>query len=436
MMSVALHRLVRHGAEAIAHKKCGCMLRSPGAKIRREITLRIGIKPWLATALTCICASWGSPVVALHGQAYDDAAQEAISLERQGKNLEAEAEWAAVSRAHPASAEPFAHLGLLEARQEHYAEAIASYKKAMSLNPAMPGLRLNLGLAYFKAGSYHEAVHVFGPLLNDAPEDQRLTILMGMSHYGLDEFAAAIPYLKRASQTDPRNLPLLLTLAHSCLFSNQYPCVLDAYHRIIALNAESAEADMLVGEALDEMKDKLGAIREFRAAVLANPKEPNVHFGLGYLLWTKGQYPEAAREFQAEIDNDSHHVQAILYLADSEMQMNRIDDAKPLLEKLVKLNPDTAMGHLDLGIAYADGGSNEKALREFQMAAKIAPGNVNAHWRMARLYRNMGRTDLARSEFERAKGLNHAEDERLLKVMSRIPDNRKTPGSSGTPQEK
>jgi hypothetical protein len=38
---------------------------------------------------------------------------------------------------------------LLEARQQHYAEAVGFYRKAMALNPAMPGLRLNMGLALF-----------------------------------------------------------------------------------------------------------------------------------------------------------------------------------------------------------------------------------------------------------------------------------------------
>jgi Flp pilus assembly protein TadD len=41
---------------------------------------------------------------------------------------------------------------------------------------------------------------------------------------------------------------------------------------------------MLAGEAQDEMKNHGGAIEQFRAAVKADPKEPDVHFGLGYLL--------------------------------------------------------------------------------------------------------------------------------------------------------
>ena len=55
-----------------------------------------------------------------------------------------------------------------------------------------------------------------------------------------------------------------LTLAHSCLWSKQYDCVMEVYKEILALNAESAEADMLAGEALDEKGDDAGAIEQFR----------------------------------------------------------------------------------------------------------------------------------------------------------------------------
>jgi tetratricopeptide (TPR) repeat protein len=383
-------------------------------------------------SLACVAATFARPAFP-----QSDPAQAAILLEKQGKPAEAEAAWKDISRKFPSDPEPFAHIGLLEARQEHFAEAISSYKKAMAIKPSMPGLRLNLGLAYFKAGEYKDAIQTLDPLLKDQPDDQRLIILIGMSHYGLSQFAEASPYLKRATDQDPNNLTLLLTLAHSCLFSGQYPCVQDAYHRIIALNAESAEADMLMGEALDAMKDPVGAIRELRAAVAADPKQPNVHFALGYLLWTNGQYPEAAQEFQEEIDNNPAHLQAMLYLADSKMQMNRMEEAKPLLERLVKIYPNNAMEHLDLGIVYADQDRKQDALRELQTATRLDPNNVNAHWRLGRLYRSMGRVPEAKAEFDKASSLNKAEDERLLKVMSKIPaDETRSPESANTPANK
>jgi tetratricopeptide (TPR) repeat protein len=346
----------------------------------------------------------------------------AFALEKQGRNAEAEAAWRALAEKNPSNPEPLAHIGFLEAREQHYAAAVSYYRKALALNPEMPGLRLNLGLALFKGGEYNEAIGVFEPLLKgqpaSSPESERLTLLLGMSHYGLGEYAAAAPYLKKASEQDPQNLTLLLTLAHSCLLSKRFPCVLDAYHRIVALNAESAEADMLVGEALDEMKDSAGATREFRAAVAANPKEPNVHFGLGYLLWTQKQYEEAAREFQAELDDTPGYTQAMLYLADSDIQMNRMVEARPLLEGIVKSDPAISMAQLDLGIVYADAGRNEDALRRLKAAEALKPGDVNVHWRLGRLYRSMGETAEAKRELDKASRLNEAENAALLDVFS------------------
>ena len=361
----------------------------------------------------------------MQGWSQTAAEQAAISLEQQGKNAEAEDAWKELSKTQPTNAMPFAHLGLLEARQEHYTQAIAFYRKALALNPSMPGLRLNMGLAAFKDGDYKQAIQIFAPLLKaepaDSPERYRLTVLLGMAHYGLGEYAAAIPFLKQASDSDPQNLNLLLTLAHSCLLSKQFPCVLDAFHQMVALNADSAEADMLVGEALDGMKDTIGATREFRAAIVANPKEPNVHFGLGYLLWTQSQYPEAAKEFQTELDNNPQHMQAMLYLADANIQTGQLEDAGQLLEKLVKINPTSSMGHRDLGIVHAEDGRNQDALREFKTAIALKPDDVSAHWRLGRVYRSMGKTAEAKVEFDKSKSLNQTADEGLLKVMSRVP---------------
>jgi tetratricopeptide (TPR) repeat protein len=280
---------------------------------------------------------------------------------------------------------------------------------------------LNLGLALFKSDQLKEAVAEFTLLkekTSTPAEVQRLNILLGMAHYGLGDYAVASRFLKEAAAVDTQNLQLLLALAHSCLWSKQFQCVLDTYHEMLALNAESAEVDMLAGEAEDEMKEYDGAIAQFRAAVKADPKQPDVHFGLGYILWTQRQYPEAATELQAELVNNPNHVQALVYLGDAEMQLNHPELAPPLLEKALGLDANVELAHLDLGILDSDAGRNEDALKELTMAVKLAPGDVNAHWRLARLYRTMGKKDEARAEFDKASTLNKAADDDLYKRIA------------------
>jgi tetratricopeptide (TPR) repeat protein len=353
--------------------------------------------------------------------AADNQRQIAFSLEQQGSNADAEAAWRAVLKLQPANSEAYAHLGLLEARQEHYAEAIPLYRKAGALNPAMPGLRLNLGLSLFKSGALKEAVETFTPLLKSQPpssaERLRLTTLIGLAYYGLGEYATAVPYLKEATSEDPRNLPFRLVLAHSCLWSKQYQCVLDVYHQILTLNAESAEADMLAGEALDEMKDDDSALQQFRAAAKADPRMPEVHFGLGYLLWRLMQYEEAAREFNAELANNPDHAQAVVYLADTEMRLNHTEAAPGLLEKAIRLDPKIELAHLDLGILDGDQGHKDDAVRELKIAEQLSPGDQNVHWRLARTYQAAGMKDEAKAEFDKTRGLHQAADETVFKKL-------------------
>ena len=358
--------------------------------------------------------------------------QQALLLERQGNLADAEAAWTSILKKFPGDPEPYAHVGLIEARQQHFKEAVPYYRKALAINPNVSGLRLNLALALFKGGQLSESIPEFQALLKAAPPDspdaRRYHFLLGMAHYGLAEYAEAVPLLKDSAAHDPTNLPLQLALAHSCLWSKQLQCVLDVYHEILSLNAESAEADMLAGEALDEMKDNEGSTKMFRAAVAANPKEPNVHFGLGYLLWTQKQYPEAATEFQAEIANDPAHAQSMLYLGDTELQLNKPEEARPLLAKAVELDPSLWLGNLDLGVIDSDAGHNEDALRELLLAAKLKPDEVNVHWRLGRLYRTMGRKDAAKAEFDKASQLNKAVDEDLYQKIA----NGQKPGQTGS----
>ena len=69
----------------------------------------------------------------------------------------------------------------------------------------------------------------------------------------------------------------------------------------------------------------------FRAAIIANPREPNAHFGLGYLLWKQGNFAEAAAELEAEIENDPTQMQAHAYLGASYERLKQYDKAEPEL---------------------------------------------------------------------------------------------------------
>jgi tetratricopeptide (TPR) repeat protein len=358
----------------------------------------------------------------LRSQEEDEAhlRSKAMALEQQGTNREAEQVWDRIAKTDPQNAEALAHLGLLEARQEHYDTAIDYYRRAVVIKSDLPGLQMNLGLALFKAAQFPDAIKTFSAEIKKHPGDRRLTILLGMAHYGMKDYLVTIPYLQRAIESDPQNLTLRMTLARSCMWSKQYECVVKVHEEMVTLKAESAEGDMLAGEALDQMRDSAGAEKEFRAAVLANPKEPNVHFGLGYLLWTQNKWTEAADEFELELQNNSAHVKARIYQADSRVRLNEFAKALPELERLGASDREEPLVHRDLGMIYAESGRSEDAIRELKIAIDSEPEDPEPHMLAAKLYRSMGRGDEANAELDRARKLRPQYHRSLQEMIDSI----------------
>jgi tetratricopeptide (TPR) repeat protein len=347
-----------------------------------------------------------------------DHRQNAIQLQESGRFSEAADEWRLYLKTHPQSVEANADLGIIEARQEHYKEAIPYYRKALLLDPRMSGIRLNLGLAYFKTAAMKEAIESFTPLLKslpaESPDRMRVATLIGLAHYSVGNWTAAIPYLRTAANNEPQNILYRFSLAQSCLNVKQYQCVLDTYQELLKINGESAAADMLAGQAYDEMKNSAGAIEQFRAAVKADPKWPGAHFGLGYLLWTQNQCDEASKEFQAELDIVPENAQAMSFLADCKVQLGQPNEALPLIEKALKIDPRVARAHMNLGIIYQDQGRQQDALRELTTAVKLTPQDSNIHWRLARLYQSMGRKEEAKIEFDKTSSLKKAANDTIF----------------------
>jgi tetratricopeptide (TPR) repeat protein len=168
------------------------------------------------------------------------------------------------------------------------------------------------------------------------------------------------------------------------------------------------------------MGDSLGATKELRAAVAADPNQPNVHFGLAYLLWTENKWPEAANEFQLEIQNNPGNLRASIYLADSWVQENEFAKALPELEKLVASNGPEPIVCLDLGIIYANNGRNDDAIRELRMASQFDPDDLEPHIKIAKLYEAVGKRKEAYAELEKAKKLPPRRHASLEETMDSI----------------
>lgn len=347
-----------------------------------------------------------------------DEASLAITLEREGKYAEAATQWQAVVQREPRNAAAWASLGLDLARGQDYAKAVAAYKKAAALNPKLPGLQLNWGLAEFKRNHLAEAIAPFRAALAADPNNIQARTLLALSYYGTGDFAAAVKEFQPLAKADPENAELHRLLAQSCLSAKQFSCALEEFRWLLQRTPDSAATHVLMGEALDGLGRTSEAIAEFTEAAKAEPKTPNVNFGLGYLYWKSHQYEEAGRSFEAELANGADHAQALAYLGDIELKNGNPEKALERLRKATILNGKLRLAFVDMGVILTEQQKYEEALAALKHAEKLDDLQPDVHYRLGRLYQAMGKTAEAQREMARVKELHEKDEEDLARKMN------------------
>ena len=332
---------------------------------------------------------------------------------------QAEKHWRSVVQKEPNNAAAFATLGVVFSQEHKYDDAIRAYKRALSLDPKLPGLQLNLGLAHFKRGNFPAAIAPLSAALAADPQSTQARTLLGLSYYGAKDFADASTQLAVIANLDPGNLELRRVLAQSCLWAKKYDCALEQFRQIQTQDPNSAAAHMLSGEALDGLARTPEAIVEFEAAVKIAPREPEVNFGLGYLHWKLSQFDQAAKYFNDELAIDPNHPQALAYLADIAFKNNEPEKALPLLQKVVKQRSDIRIAYVDLGAILTQQKHYTEALAALKQAVKLDPSQPDAHFRLGKLHQTMGNMTAAEQEFAKVRELHEKQNEDVASKMIR-----------------
>ena len=91
------------------------------------------------------------------------------------------------------------------------------------------------------------------------------------------------------------------------------------------------------------------------------------------------------------------------YLADIMMKSQRIEQAVPLLEIVVRASPEFMRGYLQLGKCYATQGKLQDALKLLSKAVELEPKEKMVHYQLAQLYARLDQPDKQRHHLRSSK---------------------------------
>jgi tetratricopeptide (TPR) repeat protein len=131
----------------------------------------------------------------------------------------------------------------------------------------------------------------------------------------------------------------------------------------------------------------------------------------GSALLRQGKLDEAIGEYQEAIRLNPDYANAHNNLGIALARKGQTDEAIGQYREALRLNPDHADAHNGLGIALDKRGQIDEAIRQLQQAIRLNPDHVDAHYNLGVAFYQQGRTAEAIRQFQEVIRLkpNHAE---------------------------
>ncbi len=242
-------------------------------------------------------------------------------------------------------AEAYNLFAMVEERRAHYVEAVRAFQKASQLAPGNEDYRFDYGYELLRHQTGDAAVAIFATGVRDFPKSVKMWLGLGGAYYVAGEFKQAAEAVLKATTIDHDNKL--------------------AYFMLAKIYERAPLSQFVVRE-------------KFRAYLERNPDDP----------WSY------------------YHYGTMLYLSAQSSSQPDFNPAKSYLSKAIRLNPNFAEAHLQLGIIVQREGQFEKSTELLQRAIQINPKVAAAHYRLALAYQRLGQAERAKAEFETFKRLD------------------------------
>ena len=138
-----------------------------------------------------------------------------------------------------------------------------------------------------------------------------------------------------------------------------------------------------------------------RDATTDQSSYPEAHLNLGYVLMALRDYKNAEGEFRQVLRLRSNSVSALSGFGIVSVKLGRGQEAVEILQRVVRIWPDSAGAHSNLAMALAtDGFDLPGALAEFSQAIQLEQSSPFAYYGRGKILNEMKRLEEARSDLE------------------------------------
>ena len=295
-----------------------------------------------------------------------------------------------IAAAKPADALPHFELGFANSGLKKNPEAIAEYRRAISLDPNLAPAHLNLGLALLDSDAAAAEAY-FRRAAQLLPGQARPLYLLAEALERSGRRPEAIEQYRAALALAPKDDVILFALARALLAGGQTSAAESDFRQLLALKPDSAPAQLGLAESLLSQQKTAQAVDAFREYLLKVPDDRRARFKRAVALQDLNRFDESLRELDLLDEGAPPGAESLKLRGSIYLQQKKWTDAAASFQKAVAASPADPQLHLWMGQTKMELHDYTAAENELRRSLELAPANSDALRQLVGVYYLSGR---------------------------------------------
>ncbi len=135
-----------------------------------------------------------------------------------------------------------------------------------------------------------------------------------------------------------------------------------------------------------ESQDDLAALQSLAAARELAPRDPIIHYRIGYIYHKMNRLPEARAAYESALRYDRCSAGALNNLGNIVKKLGELERAMDLFERAAECDPRAFLPHYNLGNVYREAERYEQAAEAYERALRIEPDHGRSRHNLGLVY--------------------------------------------------
>lgn len=309
---------------------------------------------------------------------------------------------------------------------QKFQEATPYAERLSDLDPEDLNLKVKLGILYTDGKEYQKAIGIFKELLTRAPDNDKILYYLGAIYQEIKQFENSVDFFSRVpsnsglyQDSSLQAAQMLSSLAleqwkergEEGRFHKRFVGHVDV--KAAELKEMAVEFKVIKAGYFESLERNEVAIKALEEVAQSENFSDNHRYYLASLYEKQGNYEKVMPIIEGILKRNPDDAYAYNFLGYSLLQKGEeLDRAFKLISKAVELKPKDGYIRDSLGWYYYKTGDTERALTELQKAVKFVPNDVSIQKHLAIVYGKLRKYGKAREYINNALGLAQFESEK------------------------